>query len=931
MNRELDPARRDAQYERFAELVALPEAERDQALAALAIDDAERIELAQLLAADAIADGALNASVLNCATQTFAPSRAGDRFGPWRLLREIGAGGMGTVFLGERADGHFEQKVAIKLLRGFPTEEGRRRLRQERQVLAQLDHPGIARLIDGGDTDDGQPYFVMEFVEGELVTAYAARHVLNLAARIQLIDLIAQALAHAHQRLVIHRDLKPANVMVGSDGQPKLLDFGVAKLIDIDARADATSTRVWTPGYASPEQKAGKPVTTATDVFALGTLLREVLTGERPDAVRSASGLMPVPIDADLAGLINKATSEDPAQRYATIDAFRDDLQRWRDGRPLRAARDGFGYRLRKFLQRHRIAASLALLAAIASVLFVWQLTVQRDRAIGAEQQARQARAAAEASALEANRQLDRSRQAIAFLSSIFKAGDPDQTLGKAMTVRDLLSAGERELNSAAPSDAGVRGDFAALLAQLYYKLGDNQGALRLLDTALSGAAPGDRIQALELALRHETRMGVYLAQGDAANAKVAAEAAVALRERWAPDDVPARIASLWALSEVNKVDGNLEAANRYGLEGLQLADGATGYTPILLINLLGTLADCALMAGDAASALTYADRMAREIAANADIERSRQVWTQQLRARALQGLGRLADAELALQNAIDVQTRLIGDTGFASAHLINDLGLLQASAGRFERAITSYQRYAELMRLSSERKPELDTVYLNNVCDAQNGLGDYAAALLNCEQAVRLIRERASPQAPDRLAVESQYARTLGLAGQTRKSLALFDDVIARALLAFGEQSVPVAVARFRAARVALLANDPKRARQLAELAQRTFITQFASPHPWRGRGMRLLGLIALHEGQPDTAAMALADAAIEIKGSIPPEHVIHLQLAADHAELSMLNGDRAQAKAQLSGVLAASRTASAPMEVDRVRTERLAKVLGL
>ncbi|MBK6728180.1 MAG: protein kinase [Xanthomonadales bacterium] len=931
MNTDSNPARRDAQCERFAKLVELPEAERGQALAAMAISDVERIELGQLLAADAIADEALDASVSSCAKQTFAPSRAGDRFGPWRVLGEIGAGGMGTVFLGERADGHFEQKVAIKLLRGFPTADGRRRLRQERQVLAQLDHPGICRLIDGGETDDGQPYFVMEFVEGELVTAFAARRALLLPARIELIDLIAQALAHAHQRLVIHRDLKPANVMVGSDGRPKLLDFGVAKLIDIDAAADATSTRVWTPGYASPEQIAGRPITTASDVFALGTLLRELLTGERPDTVRSAAELLPVAIDADLAGLIRKATAEDPAQRYATIEAFRDDLSRWRDGRPLRAARDDFSYRLRKFLQRHRIATSLALLAVVACALFVWQLALQRNRAVSAEQQAQQARVQAEASALEAGKQLDRSRQAIEFLSSIFKAGDPDQTLGKMMTARDLLDAGERQLQSSPPADAGVRDDFAALLAQLYYKLGDNQGALRMLDIALGAAPPRDRSEALEFALRQEMRMGVHLAQGDAKNARVAAEAAVALRDRWAPNDEPARIASLWALSEVRKAEGDLEGANRHGLEGLQLADRSTGYAPILLINLLGTLADSASQAGDATAALTYADRMAREIAANPNIERSRQVWTQQLRSRALQSLGRLAEAELALQDAIDAQTRLIGDRGFASAHLINDLGLLQASAGRFDRAITSYQAYAELMRQSSDRKPEMDTVFLNNVCDAQNGLGDYAAALLNCEQAVRLIRQRSAPLAPDRLAVESQYARTLGFAGRAQESLLLFDDVIARAIQAFGETSVPVAVARFRAARVALLANDPKRAHQLAEQAQQSFVAQFASPHPWRARGARLLGLIALEDRQPDDAAKALAEAAVEIKGSIPPEHIIHLQLVADQAELSKLRGDPAQAKAQLNGVLTALRRASAAMEVDRVRAERLAKTLGL
>jgi serine/threonine protein kinase len=302
---------------------------------------------------------------------------------------------MGTVFEAERADGQFAARVAIKVLREFPTAEGRARLRQERQILAELDHAHIARLLDGGETDDGQPYIVMEYVPGLTLAQWLRATPTNREQRLVLFGKLVAAVAHAHQRLVIHRDLKPTNVMVREDGEPKLLDFGVSKLIDLpqfDASRD-TSTVVFTPGYASPEQRAGRAVTTATDVYALGVLLAEMLDGRRPsDAPPDAAAAWPaVVVDAELRGVIRKAMAADPAQRYVTADALAADLERYRDGLPLEASADTRWYRARKFVARHRVGVAIALLAAVGVAGFVVRLDMERQRALAAEQEAKTA------------------------------------------------------------------------------------------------------------------------------------------------------------------------------------------------------------------------------------------------------------------------------------------------------------------------------------------------------------------------------------------------------------------------------------------------------------------------------------------------------------------------------------------------------------
>jgi non-specific serine/threonine protein kinase/serine/threonine-protein kinase len=345
---------------------------------------------------------------------------AGARIGPYVVVEELGRGGMGAVYLALRDDGQYQQQVAIKLVkRGMDSEALLRRFHYERQILAFLNHPFIARMLDGGAMPDGRPYFVMEYVVGRPIVDYVREKRLDRARRLQLFIQVCEAVAHAHQNLVVHRDLKPANILVTGDGTPRLLDFGVATLMlpKVQAPVDAARTvshRLLTPSYASPEQFRGEMVTTASDVYSLGLVLYELLTGERAhqlanatydeiyraicerepirpsDAARAgkAMALKPSQLRGDLDRIVLKALQKEPARRYASVEQFAGDIRLFLDGHPVRAQDDSWSYRASKFVTRHRasVAASgLALLSLLAgAATTAWQARVartERDRA----------------------------------------------------------------------------------------------------------------------------------------------------------------------------------------------------------------------------------------------------------------------------------------------------------------------------------------------------------------------------------------------------------------------------------------------------------------------------------------------------------------------------------------------------------------------
>ena len=391
----------------FEQTLELPETERGKFLEKRCNGDEElRREVESLLQSHARAGTFIDKRSLFLSDEegeaTGAAAAAGELIGPYRVLREIGRGGMGTVYLAERADQQYEKQVAIKLIKpGMDTDAVLRHFRNERQILASFDHPNIARLFDGGTTEDGLPYFVMEYVEGLPINEYCTNHELSLVDRLKLFREVCAAVSYAHRHTVIHRDIKMSNILVTSEGIPKLLDFGIAKILTPGAGAEAlmtmTSLRPMTPEYASPEQIRGEPVTTASDVYSLGVVLYELLTGRSPyrftsraprDVERAITEQEPMRpstatglhrnqhselsnrklLRGDLDNILLMALRKEPARRYQTVDQFAEDIRRHLESRPVRARKDTIGYRARKFVRRNKVAVAASLLILVSLI-----------------------------------------------------------------------------------------------------------------------------------------------------------------------------------------------------------------------------------------------------------------------------------------------------------------------------------------------------------------------------------------------------------------------------------------------------------------------------------------------------------------------------------------------------------------------------------
>jgi tetratricopeptide (TPR) repeat protein len=341
----------------FHELADLPHEERERVLAEQGISPEIRAEVESLLTFDS---PEVSANV---------------HWGPYRRVRVLGAGGMGTVYLAERTDGEIQQQVAIKFLRDDVQRAAwRERFLQERQLLAYLNHPSIAHLIDAGKTKDGHPYLVMEYVDGMPIDEYSEG--MELRDQLSLFLRVCDGVSHAHHRLIIHRDLKPSNILVDASGQPKLLDFGIAKLLDENRNRTLTIERVLTPNYASPEQIEGNAESTATDIYSLGAVLHKILRGYSPNESKESTANLP----ADLQSILRKALRTEPDERYSSVEALADDVRAFLDWRPVQARSGDTWYRTRKFLRRYwaPVSVTVLVIAGLAAGLYI----VKRERDI---------------------------------------------------------------------------------------------------------------------------------------------------------------------------------------------------------------------------------------------------------------------------------------------------------------------------------------------------------------------------------------------------------------------------------------------------------------------------------------------------------------------------------------------------------------------
>lgn len=449
----------------FAEVADLPENQRAARTAELCGGDASMIaRVKSLLASDDKANDFIERPAFSVAAAlpTAINAAIGKHIGRYRIVEEVGRGGMGTVFLSERDDGEYQQRAAIKIVSSpFLGAENLTRFRQERQILARLNHPNIARLLDGGVTGEGLPYLVMEYVEGETLIDYANNRNLPVERKLTMFLKICRAVAHAHQNLIIHRDIKPSNIIVTNDGEPKLLDFGLAKILDIESNEiTETNYRALTPAYASPEQLRGEPVNVASDIYSLGIVFYEFMTGVRPFENESASlermieiassGVPERPssrlirtafdemavsdrkllkktcesVKGDIDNIILKAMRSEPERRYSSVEQMAGDIERHLDGMPITASEPTVRYQASKFLVRNRAAvlgaAVVATVLLLGVVATIWQAQI----------------AAAERD--QARREKEKTEQLNVFLQSILSAASPSK-MGKEARVVEVM------------------------------------------------------------------------------------------------------------------------------------------------------------------------------------------------------------------------------------------------------------------------------------------------------------------------------------------------------------------------------------------------------------------------------------------------------------------------------------------------------------
>lgn len=509
----------------FGRAVKLPPTERDQFVAKACGTDTELCAyILSLLQIDGGEDD-VERTVVD-AMQSAISGAIGQRddikgavLGPYRVVQMLGSGGMGVVYLAERADKQYEQLVAIKLGRHrLVDQSAQQRLRVERQILANLDHPNIARLIDGGTADDGTPYIVMEYIDGVRIDTYCDRNRLTIDSRLKLFQTICSAVHYAHQNLVVHRDIKPSNILVTDDGTPKLLDFGIAKLIDAEGAEQDGLTRegasVMTPENAAPEQVLGQPLTTAVDTYALGGLLYTLLTGlpmyvlagkqpaemariicqqvpELPSARLSsmiararrtqdkqqAERLATIGADrattvdrlakrlrGDIDTIVSSALRKEPERRYRSVNQFAGDIRLHRESLPIEARSESWAYRAGKFVRRHAAGVATAVMVVSMLAAFAVVTSVQNQR-IAAER--------------------DIAREVSTFLEEIFESPDPENARGANVTAREILDVGASRIDNGLNDQPEVRGALMATMGRVYLNLGEYEQSTSMLTRSL--------------------------------------------------------------------------------------------------------------------------------------------------------------------------------------------------------------------------------------------------------------------------------------------------------------------------------------------------------------------------------------------------------------------------------------------------------------
>ncbi len=892
------------------ELLDQPAGQRAAWLDALApADEALRPQLARMLADLETGNTALGLDGLLDQMPLVAEAAAEDRLanaapaagaamkqiGPYRLLRPLGRGGMGTVWLAERIDGAFSRTVALKLPHMSLLEPGlARRFERERDILAALEHPHIARLYDAGVTEDGQPYLALEHVDGVPITTHCDQAGLGLRQRIGLFIQVLQAVQFAHARLVVHRDLKPSNIFVTPEGQVRLLDFGIATLLDDGEQPRDQAPTEWlhapmTPDYASPEQIAHQPIGTASDVYSLGVVFYELVTGQRPYRLaRDSRGALEEAIlgtdptkpsrmpttegaaalrGAHLSGLRRqlrgdldtislKSLRKDPAERYPSAEAFEQDLVRWIRNEPVLAHPSRATYRAAKFIRRNRWqvgavgGVALALIAGTGVALH--QATV-------------------------AQREAARAQAVQQFLVGLFNEADPARAQGRELTVRDLMARGERDLEATLGSTPELNAKLTGVLVRIYLKLGEGKRALPLAERWVALATKTQGPDSLDLADARLSLGFVQTTLGQHQASLATMELARPAIERQAQEQPEMWLRLRSGIAD-NLMDMGRHAEGRELLESM-LPDlgkhlGEDGYE---------VLSARTRIAVSLATEGRHEEAVAELRRLEPLLERS---WPEEgMGAAIILGdvgyaewqLRRWPEATHSLRRAIAELDRLAGPNNTQSIQASRTLGMVHIDAGQFAQAGEVFGRNLE--RAIAFYGPQDSETALNMsfLVLALARTGAFADAEAKARESVRLARAKSTLSASEVRGVVRRLGATLVLAGKPGDALAVLDPLLAEEVAAGQKDTRHAATLMYRAGALSMIGrhrDSVASATESAEVWQRAGAAMGPSGKIGLAKARLTLALSWLSAGEPVQAEPLITDATNLLKAAHAVPH---------------------------------------------------------
>ena len=802
----------------FSAAVALPADERAAFLEEeCAGDTALREDVERLLYADSGGHGITE--VVRDAVADLDKGLEGTVIGHYRLLGRIGSGGMGSVFQAERADGTFEKTVAIKIVKkGMDTENVVGRFQVEQKILARLDHPNIASILDGGITDDGRPYFVMEYVPGVPITTYCDTNRLAIHHRLRLFRKVCEAVHHAHKSLVVHRDLKPSNILVTENGELKLLDFGIAKLLDEEDEQQLTRTglQVLTPAYASPEQLLGQQVTTATDVYALGIILYELMAGRRPfeikrtaaemrDQVISADVLKPstaitrIPLaergpqqdkisaeigaarathvgqlrknlKGDLDNICLMALRREPERRYASAEQMGTDIERHLNGLTVIAMPDSVNYRIGKFVRRHSasVIASAAVVAAFIAMASFYTVQLANERDVALQEKAK-------------------AEQIVGFVQSLFRIADPEESLGEDLTAREILDAGADRIRTELVDRPAVRASIMQVLGQVYYQLALYDKGAELMNESLATQRALANGPDLDVATAELSLAMLYQSTGDLELAKPLFDSALSQRialhgavHRDVLEALSGKAFFEETLGNYNEAEDLHEQAlamarQLYDSDDTYLAEAMTKTAAIYRIQDKNDVAEPLLRESLAMQQRLYGP------------EHPKVAETQRQLAGLLRNTRRFEEAEAMYEALIESRTRMLGENHTEVAHTWGSYSQLLSDMGDTEGAIAANQKLIEITTLLHDGvHPSLAAAF-NNHAFLERDSGNLDNALIYFQKSIDMQDATGiPPRHPNRSFPISGLADIYQLQGNAGRAVTLYREALALRLETF-------------------------------------------------------------------------------------------------------------------------------------------------